>query len=713
MTGIRPEWKTIIRQHRSRMTGALRDAILGDDPELCEKGCRAAVIFRDYDLVATLLTAMEAKGEELTRSLLPQTVLELVQTLCEELAGVRDASDRRDPQMIRRYVLGILESSVHRFGHHKRREVIEAFLLLVDRDNAALRQVLQHPNHAAYLPLIDCLATSPQRGVLRLLLSFLEDSHAPAIVFSVLAGRSDSRFVHYLMRKIGREPSAAMTPNLKRVTAIPWLADCRRIIDQLDDAGQHSAVRFVISSGIPRQQAMTVVETVLLHGKPGGRREAARALGEFPGSDANALAMQALADPDPQVQANIIPQLRGRGIPSVLPSLLELVESPYAVVRKAARESLSEFSFKRFVAAFDMLDEDVRRNTGRLVKKIDPQSVALLHEELRSPIRTRRLRGLSIARAIDCVQSVEGAIVEMLSDEDHLVRMEAASALGEAVTPAGVAALQQALADSSEVVREAAQRSLAEMLRNRPAGAQQEKRKVSSGEGEKGIKGDGEKGNAGETPSQSSFLPVSLSPFLLIAQQNRNDSLSESFRAHAGVGRDDVLLGLLIVAALVAGLWAISRLLGLRRRRRGYRNPRQLFAELCKAHQLNWSDRSLLGRMARHHRLTDPARLFLETQYWDEQSLGPAFALEFVRLRTLRKQVFEGAVGATAKGPGSPLPNRSAAPLLSRGTTPSSSLVAEREKGEGRDAGASPLSPGAPVPALDLPPWMEAPSGEG
>src|SRR5271157_4225702 len=45
MPSMKPEWKTIIRQHRSRMTGALRDAILGSDSELCEKGCRAAVLF--------------------------------------------------------------------------------------------------------------------------------------------------------------------------------------------------------------------------------------------------------------------------------------------------------------------------------------------------------------------------------------------------------------------------------------------------------------------------------------------------------------------------------------------------------------------------------------------------------------------------------------------------------------------------------------------
>ena len=179
--------------------------------------------------------------------------------------------------------------------------------------------------------------------------------------------------------------------------------------------------------------------------------------------------MSALADPDPQVQANVIPQLRGRGIPGVLPSLMELVESPYTVVRKAARESLAEFSFKRFVAAFDMLDEDVRRSTGLLVKKVNVQSVSLLNDELKSPIRSAP-SPRSDDRPHDRRRRVgsKSEIIEMLQDEDHLVRMEAAVTLGESVSPAGVAALTEALNDKSEVVRLAAQRSLQEAIETRP-----------------------------------------------------------------------------------------------------------------------------------------------------------------------------------------------------------------------------------------------------
>ena len=44
--------------------------------------------------------------------------------------------------MIRRQVVGSLEPAVQRYGQHKRREVIEAFLLLANRDNATLKQIL-------------------------------------------------------------------------------------------------------------------------------------------------------------------------------------------------------------------------------------------------------------------------------------------------------------------------------------------------------------------------------------------------------------------------------------------------------------------------------------------------------------------------------------------------------------------------------------------
>lgn len=456
-----PHWKEVLREHRGRMTGTLRDAVLGSDQQMCRNGCEAAVWFREYDLVPTLLTATEDQNNP-NRDLAAATLLQLTQCLYDDLANPRQYRDRRDPQTIRQHVIGALELSVQRFAQHRRREVIEAFLILINRDNVTLKKLLSDPHHVAFVVVIDVLTKNTHGGILRLLLSFLDDPRVPGAALNVIAGRSDLRFVEYFLRKIGREPSNNVTINLKRMRTISWLREGDAILDRLDDAAQHGAVRLVMLSAIPRVRAYSVIEYALRHGKAAGRRAASAALAEFNGTEANNLALSALEDPDPAVQANIVSQLRRRGIPGMLPKLVGLVDSPHAMVRKAARENLTEFSFKRFLGAFDMLDEAVRQSTGMLVKKIDPQTVPLLLEELRSQARTRRLRGLAMARSIDVVDQVESQLITMLDDKDHLVRAEAAAILGRSDSQNSQAALKDALADQSKTVQHAAQRSLQE-----------------------------------------------------------------------------------------------------------------------------------------------------------------------------------------------------------------------------------------------------------
>jgi HEAT repeat protein len=462
MPRMKPEWKSILMQHHGRLTRPLRDALLGTDARLCENACNATVLFREYDLIPTLLMVLEGPAQP-HADMAARTVIQLVESLYDHLAGSGDALDRRDPQLIRRYVLSSLEQSVGRFSHHRRQEIIEGFLLLVNRDNVTLKQILQDPGRTGFSAVHEVLSKSSRRGVIRLVLSFLDDPHPPGATEKVIAARGDVRFLHYLLKKIGREPSPIVAKNLKRLEAAAWLGNGGPPLDSIDDAGQHALVRLAMVSGLPRPQVLELLRRLLQQGKPGGRREAARALAEFHGADANNLALEALDDPDPQVQANIVLQLRGRGIPGTLPRLLELIESRYEVVRRAARESLGEFNFKRYAAAFDILDEEVRRSTGVLVRKIDPHTPALLREEMTSPVRSRRLRGLAIARTIGLVDALEDAILPLLEDEDHIVRVEAATSLAHSSTATARAALEKSLGDTSEVVRQAAHRSLQEI----------------------------------------------------------------------------------------------------------------------------------------------------------------------------------------------------------------------------------------------------------
>jgi HEAT repeat protein len=459
LSSLSDRWKAILREHSSRITRTLREALSSDDSAMCGTACRAVVWFHEYDLVPTLLNVLEDHRNP-NADLAAQTLQEMAKQLYEQLEGSRDKEDRHGPQAIRRSVVNCLEQSVNRWSRHRRREVIETFLLLADRDNATLKQVLQNPRHTAFPAIIDVLSKNEQDGVLQLLLSFFEDPGVPSAALTVAANRGDLKFLSQLSWTITTKPSVVRAHNLKRIRSIGWLRSADSIVDGLDDAGQEGIVRLLMNSSVPRTQTYAVIEHVLLHGKPGGRREAARALAEFNGAEANALALRAMDDPDPQVQANVLVQLRRRGIPGIWPRIVKMVDSRHSVVRNAACEALAEFTFKRFMAAFDMLEDNARRSTGMLIKKIDPQTRPLLLEGLKSQVRSRRMRALTIARVIDVVEPLEETIIELLHTGDHLVRIEAVAALARCPTPSSRRALETAVHDRAEMVQEAAKKAL-------------------------------------------------------------------------------------------------------------------------------------------------------------------------------------------------------------------------------------------------------------
>jgi HEAT repeat protein len=452
-------FKDLVTNSQGRINQALRDALLGKDPQLASNACQAALWFREYDLIPSLIAVLENPTRTIT-PLAGRTLLELTELLYGELASPRADGRRRDPQILRHRVVADLEQSVARFSKHKRREIVEAFLLLVNRDNVTLKQILSEPRHPAFVVLVDTLAKSPAGGVMRLLLNFLDDPHAPSVTISVVSRRIDLKFVHHLLNKLEQEVAAVVRQNLKRITAIAWLQGDLALVDQLDPQQQRAAVRLAMTSGLPKPHVFPLIERLLRSGRGDGCRAAAEALDEFQGAEANRRAIEALSHDDPQVQAIVVPQIRRRGIPGALPRLVEMIDSPHAVVRQAVRECLSEFSFKRFLAAFDMLDDEVRRSTGLLVNKIDPQTVPMLETEMASQLHVRRLRALGIAQVIEAVPKLEESIFCLLGDEDHLVRAEAAAALAQSMTPASREALERALQDRSPIVQEAARKSL-------------------------------------------------------------------------------------------------------------------------------------------------------------------------------------------------------------------------------------------------------------
>lgn len=455
--------RDIVSAKQGYLSHALRWAVLSGDPQLAANGFQATLWLREYELVPALVNLIEDASNP-QRDEAARTLLELSKLLYTELSGQRDPRSRRDPQMVRRFVVGSLERSVSHYGRHKMESVIDAFLILASRENATLKRILNDPHHHAFLVVVDRLTHATHGGVIRLLLAFLSDPFAPMAALHVVAARHDKAFLRHLTAQLETPFSSEVKRNLKRIDHFAWASgEHRSVLDELDERGQGMALSIVLASGMKRLEAFRTVTYLLSYGRPEARRAAARALAEFQGADANRLAIEALNDADPGVQAEVIRQLRSRNLPGALQRQIDALDSPHEVVREAARESLAEFSFPRFLAAFDTLDDDVRRRTGELVRKVDPRAPDLLIEELKSRMRARRLRALQVAETLDLLRAIEPGLIYALDDEDHLVRVEAVRLLGELGTARAAKALRGALLDKSAVVQQAAEQALLEV----------------------------------------------------------------------------------------------------------------------------------------------------------------------------------------------------------------------------------------------------------
>ena len=71
-----------------------------------------------------------------------------------------------------------------------------------------------------------------------------------------------------------------------------------------------------------------------------------------------------------------------------------------------------------------------------------------------------------------------------------------------------------------------------------------------------------------------------------------------------------------------------------------YNSHPSLFYSLCRVHDIDRGNRSLLKQVIRHHGITQPARIFTEPQWLDPAKLGKSFEAKAQQLLTLRKRFF-------------------------------------------------------------------------
>jgi hypothetical protein len=421
------------------------------------RACEVVREFTLYEAAPSLIQAVEGVPEALAK-VAAGTVLELTKALYTELAAGPHAT--KDLKTLRSRLTETLQAAAGAYVRHQRREILEAFLILAKPQDVVLRRILHDRRDSAHEPIVRLLSESTEGGVIRLLLSFLEDPQAPQAALEVLGQRCDARFVQIWAHQAGYPPPDAWKEALGRLRRIAWAQPGHPLWGELDGPAQAGCVGILLASKMDRCRVLEVLEFVLEHGQPEGRRTAAAALAQLAGPKADMLVVRLLQDKDPYVQAEAIRQVRRRNIPDALSLLVQLADSSEPIVRQALQEALPEFTCKNFLRTFDQLPEELLQTAGYLVRKIDFDAPATLTAEMQSLSPLRRRRAVEAASAMGAVPELEAQIALLLQDEDHRVRIAAARALADSRSQPTWQALRDALFDRSLVVRDEAEKSL-------------------------------------------------------------------------------------------------------------------------------------------------------------------------------------------------------------------------------------------------------------
>lgn len=464
--------RAVLRQRPDRLLPVALEALRAGDAAEAEYACRVIVEQRIYDAVGPLV-ALVADSDHPGRDLAAQTTLRMAECLYAELCE-SDAGAARDYDAVRGRLTGVLEDGVRKYARHLRVEIVEALLLVAKPTNAVVRSVLLRPEEKSHEAMREILATSQQGGVLRLLLGFLEDPQSPRAALDVLAGRADARFVEHFLRAVGRSSACGVIDTLRRIDRFAWAVPGHEVFGELSEEAQVGAIQAMFHSGMKRDDVVEMLGYLLLEGKPGARRAAAAMLARFDTPLSDALVVRGLADPNPAVRAELIVQLRPRGIPNALSLLIRMVDSSDESVRAALRQALPEFTLRQFLQHFDHMDESLRPLAGHMVVRLEPGVERQLAAEMECVSPVRRRRAVRAAKAMGVVEPLELVIAKLLGDADHMVRVAAAEALAEAKSAPTWEALCAALFDRSMVVQEAAEQSLKRISRSLSPTAEEE-----------------------------------------------------------------------------------------------------------------------------------------------------------------------------------------------------------------------------------------------
>lgn len=460
-----PPIRKPLEQAATTLVSAVRQCVLSGRSEYELPALELARAGEAFGLIETLLDLLKGDRGEMHEEVV-LTLRHLVNRLYEHLYGHKDAGTPplKNASQIQHLATLALDQSLAYFHDLAHAEVVIESLFVLTRPGDGIPQKLLTQTSLECRRIArDLLLTSRHPGVMRFVLDSLSKPYPPPRVVDAWQQREDPEFLLAMLRWVPKRWTSTQERNLKQLEEFAWLKNGPEALGLIPEELQTAVVVLTSTSGLSREKKQQVKQWAVRQGSPDARNTAMAVLEELDTETVKEIVLDGLGSEDPSIQAWATRQLRSQQVPDALGKLIEQLDNPEACVQEVARQELQGFDLDCLLSRFDSMSAVALDNAGKLLQKIDPDCLTKLALEFRHSIRRRRIRAIRGAVAYGWHIHVLPALLDLLKDDDALIRRTTVEVLGKVPGPEALAALVAMQSDPHPRVREAVEEALASL----------------------------------------------------------------------------------------------------------------------------------------------------------------------------------------------------------------------------------------------------------
>ena len=429
---------------------ALRDA----SGKYRQAAAEAAMKYKLHEMLPTVVLYCEAQDQEFAAQM-RKVLLHFAESFYEDIMNA-SPDERRNFDRKRDWFVSQLDGPIKRYSVSANDEAIQALLIITKKDFDLMKLVAADSRSAMAKKMGEYLRTGTHRSFLRVLLNYVDDPDSPGTMDQIISERSDSLFVRKLLEYVGADPSPEFRSALKRFPELAWFRADNPELPGLVEGLEPNAVQLLESVSFPKAVIIPLYRFFLERESVESRRAAAESVRWMVGEEINRLLLEFVDNSDPQTTAILFRLLKSREVSGIDDVLPKLIERPDPEIRRAIYDMMPELHVEAFASRISQMTPMTAQRIGRYVRLVDPKTLEMIRDDIKSPIPIRRTAACKVATVTGYAKEFLPRIIEIAEEDDEAaVRLAAIGALGTVLEKEALETLKNLSGDRSTDIRDA------------------------------------------------------------------------------------------------------------------------------------------------------------------------------------------------------------------------------------------------------------------